>query len=173
MATSRGGSQSNRWNPVVIPILGALAAFVGAAAVRAQTPVPAQHGAPAHRLQIINMDIDFRPHARPEQGKLSGYDPVVAVVRVGDRVQFVNTDDNPHTATGYTLGGQKIPENYKFQGDPTVAHGSTINASEWSTGTVAPHARSKIFNTGPTGTFYYACAYHQGKGMRGAIVVKQ
>ncbi len=118
------------------------------------------------------MDIDFRPHKRPTQGRLSGYDPVVTEVHVGDRIQFVNTDDNQHTATGYSFGGQTVPENYRFQGDPTVVHGSMIDASEWSTGNVRSHGKSKIFNTGPTGIFYFACAYHQGRGMRGAIVVK-
>lgn len=146
--------------------------FVPAVPTGAQSTVPAAHGVPQHHLQIINMDIDFHPHKRPEQGKLSGYDPVVAVIRRGDRVQFVNTDDIRHTATGYAFGGQTIPENYRFQGDPSVPHGSTIGASEWSTGTVPPHGRSKIFNTGALGTFYFACAYHQAKGMRGAIVVK-
>ncbi len=158
---------------IIVPVLSCILVLLSSSTIGAQTPVPATQHVPQHHLQIINMDIDFRPHARPEQGKLSGYDPVVAIVRVGDRVQFVNTDDNPHTATGYSISGQKIPENYKFQGDPTVAHGSTIDASEWSTGTIAPHSRSKVFNTGPTGTFYYACAYHQGKGMRGAIIVKR
>ncbi|MBV9439365.1 MAG: hypothetical protein JOZ24_05160 [Candidatus Eremiobacteraeota bacterium] len=133
---------------------------------------PSRSPAPKHRLQVINMDIDFKPHTRPEQGKLAGFEPVVAEVHVGDRIQFTNTDDNQHTATGYAFGGQRIPSDYRFQGDPTVPHGDTINASEWSTGNVRPHSRaSRIFKTGPTGTFYYACAYHQ-KIMRGAIVVK-
>lgn len=128
--------------------------------------------AAAHRLQVINMDLDFKPHKRPEQGKLAGFDPVVAEVHVGDRIQFTNTDDNQHTATGYAFGGQQIPADYHFQGDPSLPHGDTINASEWSTGNVRPHSRaSRIFKTGPTGTFYFACAYHQ-KMMRGAIVVK-
>jgi plastocyanin len=97
---------------------------------------------------------------------------VVAVVHAGDRVQFVNTDDIRHTATGYSFGGQTIPENYRFAGDPSVPHGSVISDSEWSTGNVPPHGRSKTFNTGPLGTFYYACAYHQARDMRGAILVK-
>jgi plastocyanin len=157
---------------MAIPVVSATAALLSTSAGSAQNQVPAAHGVPNHRLQIINMDIDFRPKTRPSEGKLSGYDPVIAVVHTGDRVQFVNTDDIRHTATGYAFGGPTIPENYKFQGDPSMPHGDMINASEWSTGTVPAHGRSKIFNTGPLGTFYYACAYHQGQGMRGVIIVK-
>ena len=135
---------------------------------------PAAHGRPAaHHLQTINMDIDFKPHKRPEQGKLSGFDPIVAVVHVGDRIRFTNTDDLQHTATGYSFGGGQIPDDYKFQGDPTKPHGDTISASEWSTGNIRPHSvDAKVFTASTPGTFYFACAYHQ-KMMRGAIVVKQ
>jgi len=174
------GSQSNWntrrfWSGLTAVVLGGLATLCTLLPVRGDT-VPAYQAPqpkPAHRLQTIKMDLDYRPKTRPEQGKLSGYDPVVTEVHVGDRIQFVNVDDNQHTATGYAFGGQTIPEHYRFQGDPSVAHGSVINASEWSTGNVRPHGKSKVFNTGPTGTFYFACAYHQGNGMRGAIVVKQ
>lgn len=136
------------------------------------------HGKQSHapiknHLVTINMDIDFKPHKRPDQGKLGGFDPVVAEVHVGDRVRFTNTDDNQHTATGYAFGGQQIPGDYRFQGDPSVPHGDSIGASEWSTGNVRPHSVSaKIFRATTPGTFYFACAYHQ-KIMRGAIVVKQ
>ncbi|GAC1397261.1 MAG: hypothetical protein NVSMB59_17390 [Vulcanimicrobiaceae bacterium] len=119
------------------------------------------------------MDIDFKPHKRPDQGKLGGFDPIVTEVHVGDRIRFANTDDNQHTATGYGFGGQQIPDDYRFQGDPTKQSGDAIGASEWSTGNVRPHSQSsKVFTAKTAGTFYFACAYHQ-KMMRGAIVVKQ
>lgn len=41
--------------------------FVPAVPTGAQSTVPAAHGVPQHHLQIINMDIDFHPHKRPEQ----------------------------------------------------------------------------------------------------------
>ncbi len=129
--------------------------------------------APQHRIVTINMDIDFKPHKRPEEGKLGGFDPIVAEVHVGDRIRFTNTDDNQHTATGYSFGGQQIPDDYRFQGDPTKPSGDAIGASEWSTGNVRPHSvSSKVFMAKTPGTFYFACAYHQ-KIMRSAIVVKQ
>lgn len=127
----------------------------------------------SHRLQIINMDSDFRPKTRPSEGRLQGYDPAVAMVHVGDRIQFVNTDDNVHTATGFAISGQTVPEHYKFAGDPTSATGHIIDTHEWSTGNVRAHGgKSQIFVTKTTGNFYYACAYHLGKGMRAVIVVQ-
>lgn len=153
-----------------------LAGLALATPALAQHTVRAQHSAPPHRqtqhrLVEIKMDLDFKPHARTEFGKLEGFDPVVTQVHRGDRIRFVNVDDVRHTATGYSFGGGRIPANYKFQGDPSTPHGNTIDQSEWSTGNVAAHSRSKIFQTGSTGTFYFADAYHP-TDMRGAIVVK-
>jgi hypothetical protein len=53
--------------------------------------------APQHRIQVVNqgvnIDTDFKPHKRPDQGKLSEFDPIVAEIHVGDRVRFASTDD--------------------------------------------------------------------------------
>lgn len=161
---------------ITLSALG-LAGLLAAAPAMAQHTVRAQqtahpHGKPAqHRLIEIRMDDDFKPHTRTEFGRLAGFDPVVTQVHRGDRIRFVNVDDIRHNATGYAFGGGKIPANYKFQGDPSTPHGTTISASEWSTGNVDAHSRSKIFQTGPTGTFYFADAYHPTE-MRGVIVVK-
>lgn len=134
---------------------------------------PSGARAPQHRIQMISMDIDFKPHKRPDQGKLAGFDPIVAEIHVGDRVRFTNTDDLQHTATGYAFGGSQIPSDYRFQGDPTKPSGDAIGASEWSTGNVRPHSvSSRVFTAKTPGTFYFACAYHS-KMMRGAIMVKQ
>lgn len=156
---------------------------IGLATALAGAPAAAQHTVRAqqsahpsprpqqHRLIEIRMDDDFKPHTRTEFGKLAGFDPIVTEVHRGDRIRFVNVDDIRHAAAGYAFGGGSIPANYKFQGDPSTAHGTTISASEWSTGNVDAHGRSKVFQTGPTGTFYFADAYHPTQ-MRGAIVVK-
>lgn len=122
---------------------------------------------------MIGMDIDFKPHKRPDQGKLAGFDPIVAENHVGDRVRLTNTDDLQHTATGYSFGGSQVPSDYRFQGDPTKPSGDAIGASEWSTENARPHSvSSKDFTAKTPGTFYFACAYHS-KMMRGAIMVKQ
>lgn len=120
-----------------------------------------------------NVDIDFKPHKRPEQGRLGGFDPVVTELHVGDRVRFSNTDDIQHAIVGYAFGGGSIPEDDHIQGDPTKPHGNTIDASEFGTGNLRPHSvGTPVFTAKTPGTFYFACAYHQ-KMMRGAIVVKR
>ncbi|MBC5809894.1 MAG: hypothetical protein GIW95_03435, partial [Candidatus Eremiobacteraeota bacterium] len=54
-----------------------------------------------HRLVIIRMDLDFKPHKRSTFGKILGYDPAEVHVHQNDRIQFVNPDDQNHTATGF------------------------------------------------------------------------
>ncbi|MDQ2818234.1 MAG: plastocyanin/azurin family copper-binding protein [Candidatus Eremiobacteraeota bacterium] len=138
----------------------------GTAAVRPQ------HHRNASRLQLIKIDLDYKPKVRPEFGQLRGYDPVVATVHMGDRVQFINEDDAEHTASGFALTGQRIPAHYHFAGDPTVRKGRIIDASEWSTGNLRAHGgKSQVFIAKNPGNYFYACSYHLGQNMRGVIVV--
>jgi plastocyanin len=141
----------------------------------AATPKPAQHhgSTPQHRLIIVRMDTDFRPHKRSPFGKLLGYDPVEVHAHMGDKIQFVNPDDENHTATGMSYTGQQLPANYKFQSDFTKRRGRIIDASEWSTGTVREHGgKSQVFVTKRTGHYFFACGYHRAEGMAGVIVVE-
>ena len=117
------------------------------------------------------MDLDFRPHKRSNFGKIQGFDPVEARVHVNDRIQFVNVDDQLHTATGFAYTGQQAPAHYRYVGDFTKPSGKYINATEWSTGNVRPHAKSQVFVAKTVGTFFYGCGYHLGNGQVGVIVV--
>ena len=94
-------------------------------------------------------------------------------VRLGDKIQFVNPDDENHASTGMSYSGQQVPKNYKFQSDFTQRRGRIIDGSEWSTGTVRPHGgKSQVFVTKRTGHYFYACGYHLSQGMVGVIVVE-
>ncbi|MBV9271917.1 MAG: hypothetical protein JO165_12545 [Candidatus Eremiobacteraeota bacterium] len=149
----------------------ALTATVAAAPHNAKPP--AHHAQSVSHLVTIRMDTDFRPHKRSEFGRLLGYDPAEAHVHMGDKIQFVNPDDENHAATGMSYTGQQVPKNYKFQGDFTQQRGRIIDASEWSTGTVRAHGgKSQVFVTKRTGHYFYACGYHQAQGMVGVIVVE-
>lgn len=118
------------------------------------------------------MDLDFQPHKRSTFGKIKGYDPAEVHVRMGDRIQWVNVDDENHTATGFSYTGQTIPANYKFQSDFTKARGRVIDASEWSTGTLRAHGgKSQVFVAKRVGHYFYGCGYHLGVGQIGVIVV--
>ncbi len=130
------------------------------------------HANASSHLVTVKVDLDFSPHKRSSFGKLKGYDPAQVNVHAGDRIQFVNVDDEQHTATGMAYTGQTVPANYKFTGDYTKVHGRIIDASEWSSGTLRPHGgKSQIFVAKRVGHYFYACGYHLGQGQIGVIVV--
>jgi len=148
--------------------------ITGAAAATKSHPSAkhASHAKPMVQLHRINVDMDFRPHKRSSFGKLLGYDPTELHVRMGDQIQFVNVDDQVHTATGMSYTGQVAPAHYNFAGDPTKPHGRLINNSEWSTGTLRPHGgKSQVFVAKNVGHYFYGCSYHIGLGQIGVIVV--
>ncbi len=133
---------------------------------------PAKHTMPASHLVSVKVDLDYRPHKRSTFGKLLGYEPEEVHVRAGDKIQFVNVDDENHTATGMSYTGQTAPANYKFQSDFTKPHGRIIDASEWSSGTLRAHGgKSQIFVAKRVGHYFYGCGYHIGQRQIGVIVV--
>ena len=110
--------------------------------------------------------------------------PVVADLRPGDRITFVNNSHTPHTAT--FPAGQPPP------GDPSSPDAAVprpgpspqpLNGAEPAgTGTVPPDApaplarlplaaRSFTFVVPASGEFPYVCVYHQASGMAGLIRV--
>jgi len=124
------------------------------------------------KLVTIQMDIDLRPHRRSSFGKVQGYQPAEVHVHMGDKIQFVNVDDENHVATGMAYTGDRVPSNYKFQGDFTKQHGRIIDATEWSTGNVRAHGgKSQVFVAKRVGHYFYACGYHLSQGEIGVIVV--
>lgn len=154
-----------------VPSALALMLLCGSVA-NAAKPAPHKGKPTAHHLVTINMDIDFKPHKRSTFGKLQGYDPVEVHVHQNDRIQFVNTDDQNHTATGFSYTGQQVPAHYKFAGDFTKPHGRLIDASEWSTGNVRAHGgKSQVFVAKNVGHYFYGDGYNLGNGMIGVIVV--
>ena len=147
---------------LAISLLGATHGTARPSAVHKQTS----------HLVTIRMDLDFRPHKRSSFGKLLGYDPAEVHVHMGDKIQWVNVDDEVHTATGMAYSGSTVPSHYKFQSDFTKPHGRIIDATEWGTGNVRPHGgKSPVFVAKRVGHYFYACGYHLGVGQIGVIVV--
>jgi plastocyanin len=155
---------------VALVLLGTAA---GAANKPAHHPPAAHHAGTkqTHHLVTVNMDLDFKPHKRSAYGKLLGYSPVEVRVHQNDQIQFVNVDDEQHTATGMSYSGQQAPAHYVFQSDFTKPHGRIINASEWGTGNVRPHGKSQVFVAKTVGNYFFGCGYHLGKGQIGVIIV--
>src|SRR5690242_16766119 len=83
----------------------ALAVTLAGAAPAHHTQPTAHHTSQSSRLVIIQMDLDFQPHKRSSFGKIKGYDPAEVHVHMGDKVQWVNVDDENHTATGMAYTG--------------------------------------------------------------------
>jgi len=103
-------------------------------------------------------------------GDYAGVSPGRIVVHVGESIVFVNGDNRHHTAT--SLG-----EISEFPQDPhwtdTVLHASgSIGAGSWSTGDIAPGARSAPIVAAKAGTYFYGCFFDYSAGMRGEIVVE-
>ncbi len=130
----------------VLSALGAAALAASMLSAAHAAAPAAHHAARASHLVTIRMDLDFRPHKRSSFGELKGYDPAEVHVHMGDKIQWVNPDDENHTATGMSYSGQTVPAHYTFQGDFTKPHGRIIDASEWSTGNVRAHGgKSPVF----------------------------
>jgi len=103
-------------------------------------------------------------------GPYAGVSPGRVVVHVGDAVVFVNSDDRHHTAT--SLG-----EATSFPQDPrwtdSVLHPSgSIGGGMWSSGDLAPGARSSPIPVTKPGTYLYGCFFDYSAGMRAEIIVE-
>jgi len=157
---------------VAAALLAALVLAAGQTSAATTHHAQKKHPAAASRLVTIDVDLDFRPHTRSSYGRLLGFSPAEVHVRMGDRIQFVNVDDEIHTATGMSYTGQTVPAHYRFNGDPTTRSGRYINASEWSTGNLRAHGgKSQIFIAKNVGHYFYACSYHLSQGQIGVVVV--
>ncbi len=156
-----------------VAALAALILAAGQTTAATMSHAQKHHSHPAtSRLVKIDVDLDFKPHTRSSFGRVLGFDPAEVHVHMGDRVQFVNVDDQIHTATGMSYTGQSAPAHYRYNGDPTKQSGRYINASEWSTGNLRAHGgKSQIFIAKNVGHYFYGCSYHLSMGQIGVIVV--
>ncbi len=95
---------------------------------------------------------------------------MVATIHVGDSVVFVNEDQKSHhTATGLT-GAARFSE--PRWSDAMLKPNGSIGPGAWSTGDLAPGARSAPIQATAAGTFLYGCFFDYSAGMRGQIIVE-
>ena len=103
-------------------------------------------------------------------GDSVGIAPAVLKVHVGDTIVFTNDDPKDHhTATGLE-GAQRFSE--PRWSDAMLKPVGTIGANPWSTGDLAPGARSAPMTATTPGLFLYGCFFHYSAGMRGEIIVE-
>ncbi|MDQ6824437.1 MAG: hypothetical protein M3007_03115 [Candidatus Eremiobacteraeota bacterium] len=126
----------------------------------------------ANGVPIVTLSLAHYPRiTRLAAGESVGIAPGQLRVHVGARIVFVNGDvARHHTATAIVNAGS-------FSGDPrwtdTALNASgNINGGQWSTGDLAPGARSAPLLAAKPGTYLYGCFFHYSAGMRAEIVVE-
>ena len=103
-------------------------------------------------------------------GPFAGVSSGRVVMRVGDALVFVNADTRHHTATG--LGElDTFPQDPRWT-DTALRAGGSIGPGAWSTGDLAPGARSAPITASRPGTYLWGCFFDYSAGMRGEIVVQ-
>jgi len=103
-------------------------------------------------------------------GPYAGVSRGRVVVHVGDALVFVNSDDRHHTAT--SLGdATSFPQDPRWTDSVLRASGS-IGDGMWSSGDLAPGARSSPISVTKPGTYLYGCFFDYSAGMRGEIIVE-
>jgi plastocyanin len=121
---------------------------------------------------IVTVDVSLTQNPPPiplPAGTGGGYKPALVNVRVGDSVVFVNTDSFAHTAT--SIAGASFPASSPFTAAALTSSGSQLTHS-WSSGSLAPGARSHPILVDAPGTYFFGCFYHYGAPMRGEIVAQ-
>lgn len=124
-------------------------------------------GAPA----VVHLSLDHYAKVSHESaGDSVGVGPAVLTVHVGDSIVFVNDDAVAHhTATGL-IGATLFGEPRWTQA--VLKPFGDIGAQPWSSGDIAPGARSAPLVASTPGTFLYGCFFHYSAGMRGEIIVE-
>jgi plastocyanin len=107
-------------------------------------------------------------------GKLSINSEVVKLP-AATNVVFYNVDaGHPHTASflgNATSTNAPWPQFFNGSSQASPA-GTAIGTTNWSTGALAPKAKSKIYTSGSPGFYMVGCAFHYNtNGMRTVIIV--
>jgi len=151
-------------------MVGRPAMVLAAVMLAALTPASGLRAAGAQAVQI-NLSLDrYAKVAHLAEGDSVGIAPPVVTVHVGDAIVFVNDDATAHhTATG--LPGATRFSEPRWSAAALKPSGS-LGPAAWSTGDIAPGAKSAVMVASTPGTFLYGCFFHYSAGMRGEIIVQ-
>jgi plastocyanin len=142
------------------------AALLAVASLMMHVPVGA-----ATASHIVTLDLTrYSSVSHLKAGDYAGVSPGRLIVHVGESVVFVNGDSRHHTAS--SLGEvSEFPQDPHWT-DSVLRASGTIGAGSWSTGDIAPGARSAPVVATKAGTYLYGCFFDYSAGMRGEIVVE-
>lgn len=117
------------------------------------------------------IDVSLTAHApvSTPYGQSGGYAPPVTMAKVGDTIQFHNSDSFAHTATEIPKA-TTFPSGSPFGISALDQRGSTLSGG-FSSGALQPGATSQTIRADKPGTYLFGCFFHYGSPMRGAIVV--
>jgi len=158
------------------PVFAIAAAVFGRAAACAAAIVLALAGLPviaAANPTTVTVSLDLAKYTAIQNidpGKAVGVRPAVVHIHVGDSVVFVNDDTDHHTATAL-VNAVTFVDDPRWTDDALHQSGA-IGPGFWSTGDLAPGARSAPLVARTAGTYLYGCFFDYGAGMRGEIVVE-
>ena len=142
---------------------------VVAAALAVLTPLGGSRAAGAPVQIMLSLDR-YTKVAHLGAGDSVGVSSPSVTVHVGDVIVFVNSDASAHhTATGLP-GATRFSE--PRWSDAVLKPLGSIGSNLWSTGDLAPGARSAPMVASSAGTFLYGCFFHYSAGMRGEIIVQ-
>ncbi len=120
---------------------------------------------------VVTLNLDrYSKIDHLDAGDYVGVSPGRVIVHVGDAIVFDNTDSRDHTATS-------IEDASVFPQDPhwtpsALKFSGKIGEGPWTTGDLAPGARSAPIVAAKAGKYLYGCFYDYSAGMRGEIIVE-
>ena len=136
----------------------------------ALTPASALRAADAPVVQITLSLDRYTKVAHLAAGDTVGVSQPVVTVHVGDTIEFVNADATAHHTASGLPGATRFSEP-RWTAAVLKTAGS-LGPTAWSTGDLAPGAKSAPMVASTPGTFLYGCFFHYSAGMRGEIIVQ-
>lgn len=151
-------------------MVGRIAAAAACLALLVGLSAPRVHAA-AGTVVVVHLKLDRNSKlTHLDAGDSVGVSPATVRVHVGDAIVFQNDDPAiAHTATGLPNATRFVEPRWT---DAMLKPVGTIGADAWSTGTLAPGAKSAPLTLAAPGTFLYGCFFHYSAGMRGQIIVE-
>lgn len=120
---------------------------------------------------VVTLNLSrYSQVAHLDAGDYAGVSPGRVVIHVGEQIVFVNSDNRHHTAT-LLVNATDFPQDPHWT-DSALQYAGKIGGGAWSTGDLAPGARSGPLIAAKPGTYLYGCFYDYSAGMRGEIVVE-
>jgi plastocyanin len=116
----------------------------------------------------VNLTLNL-PVSTP-YGQSGGMKPPVTTVKVGDTINFINSDGFAHTSTSIP-NAATFPAGSPFTQSALTQSGATLSGG-WSSGAMQAGSGSQTIAVDKAGTYLFGCYFHYGAPMRGAIVAQ-